>query len=197
MLLKERLKERKLILASRSPRRHELMREAGLEFTLADNYEVEEVFPPGMPARKVAAYLARLKSDGYPKQLGEGEILITADTVVILDGRILGKPVDREEAVEMLSSLSGRKHSVITGVMLRSRDRKECFSVGTHVWFRELRREEIEYYVDTFRPYDKAGAYGIQEWIGYAAIEKIAGSFYNVMGLPMQTLYVELEEFVK
>ena len=196
MLLTEKLKDKRLILASRSPRRRELMSGCGLQFELADGYEVEEIYPPETPAREVPEYLARLKSDAYPKPLAENDVLISADTVVILEGHILGKPESREKAVEMLSALSGSRHTVVTGVVLRTQGRVITFSSSTDVWFRLLRPEEIDYYVDTYRPYDKAGAYGIQEWIGYAGIERIEGSFYNVMGLPIQQLYVTLQELL-
>lgn len=135
-------------------------------------------------------------SEAYPHALGVGDILITADTVVICGGRIFGKPDGREGAAAMLAELSGRRHTVVTGVALRAPGRMRSFSVSSDVWFRPLAEEEIAYYVDTFRPYDKAGSYGIQEWIGYVAIERIEGSFYNVMGLPMQALYAELGSFV-
>lgn len=195
-LLKDKLHNHRLILASHSPRRRQLLGDCGLEFTLADKYEVEESYPADMAVEAVPEYLAGLKSDGYPEELSDGDILITADTVVILGNRILGKPADRDEAVEMIRSLSGRTHTVITGVVLRSANARCSFSSRSEVRFRELRSEEIEYYVDNFQPFDKAGAYGIQEWIGYAAVEHIEGSFYNVIGLPVQRLYVELEKFL-
>lgn len=196
MLLKDKLKGKKLILASRSPRRRELMKGAGLDFVVAGDYEVEEVYPPGTPVRKVPALLARLKSDAYPRTLAPDEILVTADTVVVLEGEIAGKPGSRDEAVAMLERLSGREHIVLTGVCLRSARKRKSFVVGSRVSFRRLTGDEIAYYVDTCRPYDKAGSYGIQEWIGYVGIKGIRGSFYNVMGLPIQTLYTELEKFI-
>lgn len=197
MLLYEFLEGKTLILASKSPRRKELLAGCRLDFVPGEDYNVAETYPPGMPAAEVPGYLARLKSEAYPTQLRENEILITADTVVILDGEILGKPKDREDALRMLSGLSGRKHTVVTGVAIRSRYRMETFSVASDVSFRPLRGEEMEYYVDAYKPFDKAGAYGIQEWIGYAAVERIEGSFYNVMGLPVQALYVRLERFLE
>ena len=142
-------------------------------------------------------YLSRLKSDGYPKPLAENEILLTADTVVIIDNEILGKPTDEADARAMLSRLSGRAHRVTTGVTLRSSSRTESFAVQSDVYFRALTEEEISYYVERFRPMDKAGSYGIQEWIGYVGIERIDGSFYNVMGLPVQRVYAALAAFVK
>ena len=196
MLLHDKLKNYRLILASQSPRRRQLLSDAGLEFTLADRFECDETFPQDMPAEDVAEYLSRLKSDAYPEPLVEGDILLTADTVVIADNRVLGKPSDRAEAIEMISLLSGCDHEVITGCTLRTATRQRSFSVRSKVHFRALDREEIEYYVDCYRPFDKAGAYGIQEWIGYVGIEGIEGSFYNVMGLPVQRLYSILKEFI-
>jgi septum formation protein len=149
-----------------------------------------------MPATEVAQYLSSLKSEAYPEPLGANDILLTADTVVIACNRILGKPADRAEAIEMITMLSGRDHEVVTGVTLRSAECVKSFSVVSKVQFRALAQEEIEYYVDTYRPYDKAGSYGIQEWIGYVGIEGIEGSFYNVMGLPVQRLYCELNDFI-
>lgn len=196
MLLHDKLKSYRLILASQSPRRRQLLSDAGIEFTLADRFECDETFPQDMPAEDVAEYLSRLKSDAYPEPLVEGDILLTADTVVIADNRVLGKPSDRAEAIEMISLLSGCDHEVITGCTLRTATRQRSFSVRSKVHFRALDREEIEYYVDCYRPFDKAGAYGIQEWIGYVGIEGIEGSFYNVMGLPVQRLYSILKEFI-
>ncbi len=195
MLLHEVLKHKRLILASRSPRRRELLGDCDLPFEVADSYEVEEIFPEELPADEVAEYLSRLKADGYPWPLAEGDILITADTVVINDGRILGKPTDREAAIEMIRSLAGHTHRVVTGVTIRSAKRSVSFSSSSEVRFRELEPDEIEYYIDTYRPYDKAGAYGIQEWIGCTAIESISGSFYNVMGFPVAALYRQLKQF--
>lgn len=196
MLLKDKLKEKRLLLASKSPRRRELLAGCGLEFEIAEGRNAEEVYPADMPLGEVAEYLSKLKSDAYADTLRAGDILITADTVVIAAGEILGKPHDREDAVRMLSTLSGSTHEVVTGVTLRSTDKAQSFSCHSKVTFREIAREEIEHYIDSFRPYDKAGAYGIQEWIGYVAISGIEGSFYNVMGLPVQRLYMELEKFV-
>ena len=197
MLLHKELENYNLILASASPRRRQLLAECGVDFTLADKFECEETFPSTMATDEVAQYLSQLKSSAYPKPLGAKDILLTADTVVIAAETILGKPANRNEAIAMLSMLSGNKHTVITGVTLRSESKRRSFSVSSSVYFRALTDEEIEYYVDTYRPFDKAGAYGIQEWIGYVAIESIEGSFFNVMGLPVQRLYVELSDFIK
>ncbi len=197
MLLKDKLKPYHLLLASQSPRRRELMTGCGLPYELAPKYECEEVYPAGMPGEEVPLYLSRLKSEAYPAALAPNEILLTADTVVVSDGEVLGKPLGREEAVQMLRRLSGRRHTVVSGVTLRTPGRTHTFAAKSSVWFRPLADEEIAYYLDACRPYDKAGSYGIQEWIGYAAIEKINGSFYNVMGLPIQKVYTELDKFLK
>ena len=196
MLLHDTLKPYRLILASQSPRRRQLLSDCGLEYELAERYEVEEVFPATMEADEVPVYLSRLKSDGYPAELAENDILLTADTVVIVDNQMLGKPSDEDDARAMLRTLSARAHRVTTGVTLRSRTRSESFAVQSDVYFRALTDEEIDYY-ERYRPMDKAGSYGIQEWIGYVGIERIDGSFYNVMGLPIQRVYAALGEFVK
>ncbi len=197
MFLIEKLKDYRLILASHSPRRRQLLADCGLDFTLACDYEAEERYPAGLAPESVAVFLSELKSEAYPQPLAAGEILITADTVVVAAGRILGKPSGRDEAVSMLRLLSGRTHSVVTGVTLRDASRRQSFDSRTAVTFRTLSEEEIDYYVDRYRPYDKAGSYGIQEWIGYVAIERIEGSFYNVMGLPVQKLYTALNDFTE
>ena len=196
MLLQDRLKDYRLILASASPRRRELLAACDLEFTLAEKFECEECYPADLAADKVAEYLSQLKSNAYPHALGEKDILLTADTVVILGDKILGKPHSEEEAVEMISSLSGATHKVVTGVTLRTAKQTISFSAESLVSFRTLDAEEVRYYVEKYRPLDKAGAYGIQEWIGYIGIEGIEGSFYNVMGLPVQRLYTALKELL-
>lgn len=196
MLLHDKLKSYRLILASQSPRRRQLLSDAGIEYELAPRFECEEVFPDDLPAAEVAEYLSRLKSEAYPEKLEANDILLTADTVVVAGGEVLGKPADRADAIAIIEKLSGREHEVITGFTLRSADTIKSFSSHSKVRFRTLSQEEIEYYVDTYSPMDKAGAYGIQEWIGYVGIEGIEGSFYNVMGLPIQRVYCELNEFV-
>ena len=196
MLLTQKLRNYKIILASQSPRRRELLAGAGIDFVLAENYHVDEVYSPDMEPRQVPVFLAGLKSQAFPRQLASDEILITADTVVICGGTILGKPHDRDNAIAMLEMLSGREHTVVTGVVLRDYGRRTQFSAVSEVRFRQLSHDEIIFYVDNFAPFDKAGSYGIQEWIGYVAIESINGSFYNVMGLPIQSLYVELDKFI-
>lgn len=197
MLLKDKLAPCRLLLASRSPRRRELLTGSGLPYSLAPAYDCEERYPPDMPAGQVPLYLSQLKSEAYPHALAPNDILLTADTVVIVDGRVIGKPADRDDARRMLRTLSGRSHTVVTGITLRTRERTHTFAARSDVWFRALADEEIDYYLDNYRPYDKAGSYGIQEWIGYAAIERIDGSFYNVMGLPIQKVYTELDKFIR
>ena len=184
----------KLILASASPRRRQLLEGAGFEFEVRLK-PTEEKWEPGMPPEKVPEHLAHLKASAFEGELQPDELLITADTVVCLNGEILGKPAGREEAIAMLRKLSGCKHTVVTGVCLTTADRQKSFSVSTDVYFKELTDKEITYYVDRYQPFDKAGAYGIQEWIGYIGIRRIEGSFYNVMGLPVQKLYEELNQF--
>ena len=196
MILFDKLKDMEIILASNSPRRRELMTDAGFFFNVAEKYEIDEVYPSDMVAEDVAEYLSRLKSEGYPYTLTDKQILITADTVVIVNEAILGKPADRGDAVRMLRLLSGCSHKVVTGVAIRTAERLHSFSSVSSVTFRELSDAEIDYYIDNYAPYDKAGAYGIQEWIGYVGIESITGSFYNVMGLPVQRLYSTLKEFI-
>ena len=197
MLLKDTLQNYRRILASASPRRRELLAACDLDFVLAEKFECEECFPADLEADKVAEYLSQLKSEAYPYPLNEGDILLTADTVVIAEGEILGKPKDNADAERMLKMLSGATHKVVTGVTLRTAQRTLSFSAESLVSFRTLKEEEVAYYIEQYRPLDKAGAYGIQEWIGYVAIERIEGSFYNVMGLPVQRLYVELERLLK
>lgn len=183
-----------IILASNSPRRRELLKMITSDFTIADSKEVDEVYPSSMAPEKVPQYLSQLKASAYLDDLSGDDVLITADTVVILDNEILGKPHSRDEAVEMLTKMQGRTHTVVTGVTLSTPSGWTSFSQNTEVDFDTLDSKEIEYYVDNFKPYDKAGAYGIQEWIGAAAIKGIRGSFYNVMGLPVHALYKALKE---
>lgn len=196
MLLQDRLKNYHLILASASPRRRELLADCDIDFELAEKFECEECYPADLETDKVAEYLSQLKSNAYPHALGECDILLTADTVVILGDKILGKPHSAEEAREMIASLSDATHKVITGVTLRTAERTISFSAESLVSFRKLDAEEIDYYVEKYQPMDKAGAYGIQEWIGYIGIEGIEGSFYNVMGLPVQRLYTILKDLI-
>lgn len=181
-----------LILASKSPRRQELLRSLGLDFETRTK-EVDESFPADMEVKLVAEYLAEKKSDAFG-DLAQKELLITSDTTVVIGSTILNKPVDFEEAVAMLSALSGNSHEVVTGVCLRSTEKRVLFSETTEVHFRDLTDEEIAHYVNQYKPMDKAGAYGIQEWIGMIGIEKIVGDYYNVMGLPTQSLYKRMRE---
>lgn len=182
----------KLLLASKSPRRRQLLSELGfpVEFVTLDT---DEHLSSPLPTAEVAEYLARRKAAAYPaERLHDDEVLVTADTVVVHDGNVLGKPADRNEAVAMLHNLSGDKHTVYTGVCLRSKDKETSFTESTDVYFRNLSDSDIDYYVDTYKPYDKAGSYGIQEWIGMIGISRIEGCYYNVMGLPVARLYERL-----
>lgn len=197
MLLKDRLHDYRLLLGSRSPRRRELLAQSGLPFEAAADYDCPEHYPASLPAREVPRYLADLKSDAYPLPLSPRDILLTADTVVVSGDRVLGKPRDSVQAARMLRILSGRMHEVVSGVTLRTAARRRTFSVLTRVWMRPLREEEIAFYIDRFHPLDKAGAYGVQEWIGLVAVERINGSFHNVMGLPIQRVHTELERFIE
>ena len=197
MLLHDKLMAFRVILASASPRRRELLKATGIEYQMAQKFECEETYPKSIAAEEVAPYLSALKSHAYPNTLEYNDILITADTVVVLNGKVLGKPTNEAEAYAMLSELSGSEHTVITGVTLRSADREHTFASSSTVRFAELSEEQIAYYIEQYRPMDKAGAYGIQEWIGYVGIEGIEGSFYNVMGLPIQRLCRELECFIE
>ena len=184
---------RPLILASTSPRRQFLMKEAGFQFEISKP-EGDENFPTDMPVESVPSYLAEKKAQTFKAKLKD-EIVLTADTVVILGHTILNKPQDREEAVQMLTSLSGRTHIVITAVCLLSKEKQELFEDHTEVTFVKLSNEEIRFYVDQYKPFDKAGAYGAQDWLGMVGIEKINGSYFNVMGLPMHKVYRRLIEF--
>jgi septum formation protein len=183
-----------ILLASNSPRRHELLRQAGLEFTVVQNL-MEEIFPEDLPSEEVPRFLAEQKAE-FNKVFLEGDaVLITADTIVKLGDQILGKPNSTPEAVALLKSLSGKWHEVITGVCLLSRTLKVSFSETTRVKFRKITEEEIDYYVRNYMPYDKAGAYGIQEWIGLIGIDSIEGSYFNVVGLPINRVWYELQQF--
>ncbi|MRR22715.1 septum formation protein Maf [bacterium] len=183
-----------IILASASPRRRQLMDEAGFRFRVAVT-GFEENYPPHLSGKDIAEYLAEGKADSWAEPLSPGQILITADTIVWCHGKNLGKPADDAEAMSFLRRLSGCRHDVITGICLRSAESKKVFSVTTGVTFRNLVDDEIEYYVRNYHPLDKAGAYGIQEWIGLRGITKIEGSYYNVVGLPVSELFTALLEF--
>ncbi|MGQ9848204.1 MAG: Maf family nucleotide pyrophosphatase [Bacteroidales bacterium] len=196
-MLIDKLKDYTLLLGSQSPRRHQLIEGAGLKFKLLDPIEVNETFPPFLKAEQIAIYLAELKAEAYNHYIRDNKtILITADTIVWINNKVLGKPSNRNEAIQMLIEISGKKHIVFTGVCIKSIDKSKSFYAKTIVKFRPLNLEEIEYYVDNYKPYDKAGSYGAQEWIGYVGIQEIKGSFFNVMGLPIQMLYSALDEFI-
>jgi septum formation protein len=182
----------KLILASNSPRRKELLAGLGVPFEVRVLQDIDEHYPENLPVNEVARYIAKEKADAYRRIVAADELIITADTVVIVGDEILGKPMDEADAVRMLRLLSGRTHQVTTGVCLLTAEKERCFDVTTDVTFKTLTDEEIHYYVNRYRPFDKAGAYGIQEWIGYIGVTGLNGSYYNVMGLPVQRIYQEL-----
>ena len=183
----------KLILASKSPRRQSLIESLGFPFEVRLK-EVDEVYPVELATENVPVFLAELKSQPLIDQLIDGEVLITSDTVVINEGKILGKPKDYEDAFQMLQSLSGKSHKVVTGVCIQSKSKKISFAETTIVHFSVLTEAEINYYIENFEPFDKAGSYGIQEWIGAIAVHKIEGCYYNVMGLPVHKVYKTLKE---
>lgn len=186
----------KLILASNSPRRKELLAGLNLDFEVKVIPGIDENYPADMPTENIARYLAELKAKPYEAIVADREIVITADTVVIVNSHVLGKPKDAAQARAMLQELSGCTHEVATGVCFTSQKRKHSFSVSTKVTFGTLSSEEIDYYIDRYRPFDKAGAYGIQEWIGYVGVTRLEGSYFNVMGLPVQRIWTELQRFV-
>ena len=182
----------KIYLASNSPRRRELLAGLGLPFEVRVIQDIDESYPDDLPVSEVALYIAGKKADAYRSVIQPDELIITADTVVIVGDEILGKPVDEADAIRMLHELSGRTHQVTTGVCLLTPIQERRFAVTTDVTFKTLTDEEIHYYVDHYKPFDKAGAYGIQEWIGYIGVTGLNGSYYNVMGLPVQRIYNEL-----
>lgn len=186
---------KRIILGSGSPRRRELLAGLDVEFTVDTGNTFQESVPDGVRPEDVPLIMSEGKSHGFHRPLESDELLITADTVVIVDGRVLGKPHSREQAFEMLRELSGREHEVVSAVTFRTTDRERSIKDSTMVFVSPLSEEEIAYYVDTYRPYDKAGGYGIQEWLGYAAIGRIEGSFYNVMGFPVHRVWELLQEF--
>lgn len=190
----DNLKNYRIVLASQSPRRKELLAGLGLEYETRVLPDVDESFPPELTGGDIPMYIAREKAEAYRPSLAADELLITADTIVWLGGTVLGKPVDRDDALRMLGLLSGRTHEVYTGVCLTTIRWQHTFTARTEVRFCSLDEEEITWYVDRYRPFDKAGAYGVQEWIGYVGVEHIAGSYFNIMGLPVQRLYRELKK---
>lgn len=185
----------KVILASNSPRREELLRGINIDFQVKVLSDIDETYPSDISAKEIAEYVAKKKANSYTNTLKKDELLITADTIVILNDRVLGKPRNKEDAKEMLLSLSGKIHCVISGVCLTSTTKQTSFSVASNVEFDHLTDEEIDYYIEHYTPFDKAGSYGVQEWIGYIGVKHISGSYYNIMGLPIQRLYKELKRF--
>lgn len=191
----DNLKKYRIILASNSPRRKELLAGLGVDYEVRTLPDVDESYPETLQGGDIPLYISRMKADAYNPMLQPDELMITADTIVWMDGMVLGKPRNRFGAIEMLRQLSGHTHQVFTSVTITTATRQHSFSVGTEVRFANLTDEEIVYYVDTYQPMDKAGAYGVQEWIGYIGVENISGSYFNVMGLPVQRLYTELKKF--
>jgi septum formation protein len=193
-MLLDNLNKYRIILASRSPRRQQILRDLGLRFDVATR-DYPETYPENLTGSEIAMYLAKEKSKCFKDKISDDEIVITADTIVWCNNRVLGKPSDKEDAIGMIRDLAGNTHEVITGVSILSSARERTFYDSTKVTFEALSDEEINYYIEKFRPYDKAGAYGIQEWIGLAACSRIEGSYFNVVGLPVQKLYKELRDF--
>lgn len=188
----DNLEKYKVILASGSPRRRELMAGLGVNYEVRILPDVDESYPDTLQGEEIPLYIAKEKADAYIPMMQPDELIITADTIVWLDGKVLGKPRDREDALQMLRTMSGRTHEVFTGVCITTTDWQRSFTAQTEVRFATLSEDEIIYYVDNFKPMDKAGAYGVQEWIGFIGVENLSGSYYNIMGLPVQRLYREL-----
>lgn len=195
-MLLDKLKYYKVVLASNSPRRKELLADLGINFTVRVKKGIDESYPASMPVLQIAEYISHKKAQAYKQDMAPDELVITADTVVILGEEVLGKPVDAADACRMLCELSGKTHKVVTGVTITTAAITRSFSVTTDVEFATLNDEDIAYYVDRYQPLDKAGAYGIQEWIGCMGVRHINGSFYNVMGLPLHRLYTELDNLL-
>lgn len=195
-MLYETLQRYDIVLGSASPRRKYLLEEMGLRFRVMVNSTIEESWPQDLSKEEIPVYLARLKAGHILETVPENTLLITADTIVWMEDEVINKPGGREDAIHMLRRLSGNMHEVLTGVCLRISGREHTFCASSLVWFAMLSNEEIAYYVDHYRPFDKAGAYGIQDWIGYIGVEKIEGSYFNVMGLPLQRMYHELKIFL-
>ena len=191
----DNLKKYNIVLASKSPRRQELLKGIGIDFSIQTK-EVDESYPHRLPVIDVAPFLSLKKAKAFEDaELPDNYMVITADTVFIVDNEILGKPKDHDDAVRMMELLSGKVHKVVTGVTVHTKDKTKTFSVVSKVTFEKLDNQEVEYYIDNFKPYDKAGAYGVQEWIGYIGVSNVEGSYYNVMGLPTQKLYKVLKDF--
>ncbi len=187
------LKQYKIVLCSNSPRRKELMRGLGLDFQTRVIDGIDESYDKSLPGEDIAKIISEKKAESYKATMSPDELIITADTIVYVDGEVLGKPQDRLDAIRMLKMLSGKSHDVITGVCIQTQTKSTSFSVKTKVTFAQMTDDEINFYIDNHKPYDKAGAYGIQEWIGYIGVESIEGSYFNVMGLPVQKLYSVLK----
>lgn len=190
----ENLNKYKIILASNSPRRKELLSGLGVDYEVKTLPDVDESYPDGLSGEEIAKHIARGKAEAYRSLIQADELVITADTIVWLDGTVMGKPKDEEEAKDMLMRLSGKTHQVITGVCLTTASMQKTFATVTDVTFAILTDEEVDYYVTRYRPMDKAGSYGVQEWIGFVGVENLSGSYFNVMGLPIQRLYTELKK---
>lgn len=186
----------KIVLASASPRRKELLAGLDIDYSIRVLDNIDESSPSHLQGEDIPLFISGKKADAYMETLANDELLITADTIVYVDSEVLGKPTTPQDAVNMLKKLSGKWHQVITGVVLSTKEKRHSFAVTTQVKFAELTKTEIEYYVNRYSPLDKAGAYGIQEWIGYIGVERIEGSYFNVVGLPVQRLYQELKQFV-
>ena len=189
------LSQYKIILASNSPRRKELLTGLGITYEVKTLPDIDESYPDHLQSDDIATYISKEKANAYLQSMDSDTLLITADTIVILNGKVYGKPQDEEEAKQMLHDLSGKTHQVITGVCITTLAKQKAFAVSSEVRFAKLDQNEIDYYVSKYKPLDKAGAYGIQEWIGYIAVEYISGSYFNIMGLPIQRLYQELKRF--
>uniref|UniRef100_UPI0040265B6D Maf-like protein n=1 Tax=Alloprevotella sp. TaxID=1872471 RepID=UPI0040265B6D len=191
----DNLKKYNTVLASNSPRRKELLQRMGVNFKVRTLFGIDESYPDSLRGEDIVRYISRNKAQAYRSSMAPNELLITADTIVYVEGEVMGKPKTAEQAKEMLHKLSGKSHQVITGVTIVTADRTEDFGVTSQVKFAEITDEEINFYVDNYLPFDKAGAYGIQEWIGIVAVEEIKGSYFNVVGLPVQRLYQKLKTF--
>lgn len=191
----DNLKKYHVVLASNSPRRRELLAGLGIDYEVMVLPDVEESYPSNLPVEEIPVYIAKEKAAAYRQVMSDRDLIITADTVVVVGSQVLGKPATLDEARRMLHILSGRTHQVMTGVCLTTSLRQKAFVVSTDVTFKTLSDEEIDYYVDHYRPLDKAGAYGVQEWIGYIGVTGLHGSYFNVMGLPVQRIYQELQVF--
>lgn len=185
----------KILLASNSPRRRELLSGLGIQYEVVSLPEIDETYPPTLTSEEIPIYIARHKAEAYRDMMSPDTMVITADTIVWMDGKVYGKPQNENDARRMLHDLSGRTHTVITGVTITTDEKSKSFAVSTEVTFATLDDNEIDYYVTHYRPLDKAGAYGIQEWIGYIGVTALSGSYFNVMGLPIQRLYNELKQW--